>query len=237
VYPTIKENLNDNIERFQEIERLYKLGVAEIKKKLVKQKDNEWHIPVKQLMGFNNMALIFEVISEFGFSERQVDEVIKLTESESGKYIVSPDLNYRIIKHRHWFIISPADSVLSSTISIDEKDKSVIFERGILHFEMTENQQPSTSNQIACLDTKGIEFPLILRKWKASDYFYPLGMKKKKKLSRFFIDHKLSKTEKEKVWVIEMNKKIIWVVGMRIDERFKITDKTKNVLKISLRHS
>jgi tRNA(Ile)-lysidine synthase len=56
VYPVVKENLNDNINRFKEIEKLYKLGIAEIKRKLVKQKENEWHIPIKQLMGFNNRA-------------------------------------------------------------------------------------------------------------------------------------------------------------------------------------
>ena len=237
VYPQVKENLVDNIERFKEIEKLYKLSVAEIKKKLVKQKGSEWHIPVKQLMGYQNQALIYEIIADYGFLEKQIDEVIKLSGSESGKYIDSPALQYRIIKHRHWFIISPVNSAESGMIIIEENDKTVIFENGMLQFEVTSNQQPVTSTQIACLDSKDITFPLILRKWKTGDYFYPLGMKKKKKLSRFFIDNKLSKADKEKVWVIEMDKKIIWVAGMRIDERFKMTEKTKEVLKIELKTS
>ena len=121
-------------------------------------------------------------------------------------------------------------------IIIEEKNKTLQFEEGKIELEriQTSDFNPQTSNNIACLDSKDINFPLILRKWKTGDYFYPLGMKKKKKLSRFFIDQKLSKTEKERTWVIEMNKKIIWVVGHRIDERFKIIDKTKQVLQISL---
>ena len=235
VYPQVKENLADNIERFKEIERLYKLSVASLKKKLVKEKGNEWHIPIKQLLGYNNRALIYEIISEFGFGEKQIDEVLKLAESESGRYLDSPAFIYRLIKHRHWFIISPVQSAASGIIIIEQKDKTVGFEKGILHIAETNNQQPTNSNLTACLDSKEISYPLILRKWKQGDYFYPLGMKKKKKLSRFFIDSKLSKPAKEKIWVIESNKKIIWVVGHRIDERFKITDKTRSVLKLELK--
>ena len=235
VYPQVNENLNDNIDRFKEIEKLYKLAVSDIKKKLVKEKGREWHIPVKQLMGYNNRALIYEIIADFGFTEKQIDEVIKLAESNSGKYLDSPTFNYRIIKHRHWFIISPVNSVDSRMIIIEEKDKAVLFEERVIEIERFQisNFKPQASDNIACLDSKEIKYPLILRKWKTGDYFYPLGMKKKKKLSRFFIDQKLSKSEKEKTWVIEMDKKIIWVVGKRIDERFKVTEQTKSVLKIS----
>jgi tRNA(Ile)-lysidine synthase len=235
-YPGVELNLLNNIERFTEIEKLYRLSVGDIKKKLVKLKGKEWHIPIKQLMGYNNRALIYEVIVDFGFTEKQIDEVIKLSESESGKYIDSPTSNYRLIRHRQWFIISSVNSAESATIIIEEKDKQTIFEEGTLQLEkpQTSNLKRQTSNNIAQLDAKEISFPLLLRKWKTGDYFYPLGMKKKKKLSRFFIDQKLSKTEKEKAWVIEMNKKIIWVVGHRIDDRFKISDNTNSVLQISI---
>jgi tRNA(Ile)-lysidine synthase len=239
VYPQVKENLQDNVKRFKNIEKLYQFSVNELKKKLCRQKGNEIHIPVKQLMGYDNTALIYEIISAYGFNEKQVDEVIKLAASDSGKYIQSPDNNYRIIKHRHWFIISPVTATESATIIIEQNDKSINFSLGRLSIETTSNLsfdklRIQTSNEAALLDAKDIKFPLLLRKWKTGDYFYPLGMKKKKKLNRFLIDQKLSLSDKENVWVIESDQRIIWVVGYRIDERFKITDKTKSIIAISL---
>jgi|CXWL01.1.fsa_nt_gi tRNA(Ile)-lysidine synthase len=238
VYPQAKENLQDNISRFKEIEKLYQFMVSELKKKLCKQKGKEIHIPVKQLMAYNNKALIYEIISGYGFHEKQVEEVVKLAESDSGKYIQSPESNYRIIKHRHWFIISPVLAIESENVIIEEGDKEMRFSLGSLHIETTSNLSRKlsgqTSNEAVSLDAKEIQFPLLLRKWKNADYFYPLGMKKKKKLNRFLIDQKLSVSAKENVWVIESNQRIIWVVGYRIDERFKITPATKNVFQFRL---
>lgn len=235
VYPQVKENLTDNINRFKEIERLYHFSTQLLIKKLCRVKGNEIHIPVKQLMQYNNRALIYEIIHPYGFSEKQVDELQKLAASESGKFIDSPVLHFRIVKNRHWFIITPVQSTESAIIVIEEKDTTVLFEAGRLSIKKAAaaNTELSTSNDTAMLDANRVTYPLLLRKWKTGDYFYPLGMKKKKKLARFFIDQKLSKTDKEKVWVIESNKKIIWIVGHRIDDRFKITSSSNTVLKIN----
>ncbi len=235
VYPQVKDNLQDNIERFKEIEKLYRFTTGELRKKLCKPKGTEWHIPVKQLMQFNSRALIYELIRDFGFNEKQVDEVIKLASSESGKFIESPRFQYRLIKHRHWFIISPAHDAASATIVIESTDKEVLFEGGYIQIGKCSDVQMSTDDRVATLDAADIQFPLVLRKWKTGDYFYPLGMRKKKKLSRFFIDQKMSRTEKENIWVIESNKRILWVITHRIDDRFKITGKTKSVLRLTLK--
>lgn len=237
VYPQVNKNLQDNISRFKEIEKLYQYAVNDLKKKLCRQKGEEVHIPVKQLLQLNNKAFFYELILDYGFGEKQVEELIRLTASESGKYIESPDGKFRVIKHRHWLIISPNRSVAASTISISLQEDSVQFEAGTLKFKQSDHsgQLPPSSVDEAWLDSRQLRYPLVLRKWKTGDYFYPLGMRKKKKLARFFIDIKLSKTDKEKVWVLESNNRIAWVIGYRIDDRFKLTSSTSSLLKLLLR--
>jgi tRNA(Ile)-lysidine synthase len=235
VFPQAEDNLLNNIDRFREIEMLYQQSVNLHTKKLLEQKGKEIHIPVLKLLKTIPLhTIIYEVIKDYGFTAHQTGEVVALLKSETGKYVQSA--SHRILKNRNWLIIAPNENVEAETILIEENIKEVEFQQGRIAIEVctTTNHKPQTTNLIAQLNASEIKFPLLLRKWKTGDYFYPLGMTKKKKLSRFFIDQKLSLTQKEKTWVIEMDKKIIWVVGLRIDDRFKITDSTKNILQITL---
>ncbi|MBI2731215.1 MAG: tRNA lysidine(34) synthetase TilS [Sphingobacteriales bacterium] len=242
VLPSIKEyfhaadeNILCNAERFREVEELYNQAILLHKKKLMEQKGNEFYIPVLKLKKSTPLhSIIYEIVKDFNFTAHQTEEVMALLDSKTGKYISSS--THRIIKNRNWLIIAPVAAADAQIYVIEKWESNVqcsMFNVQ-LTFEATTNHKLQTKNNIAQLDAAEIKFPLLLRKWKAGDYFYPLGMKKKKKLSRFFIDTKLSKTEKEDVWVMESDKRIFWVVGHRIDERFKVTDKTKEVLKISI---
>ncbi len=239
VFPGVEENLINNIERFGEIDELYRQIIRQYTKKLIENKGNEIHTPVLKLKKIKALStVLYEIIKEFGFTAHQADEAKKLLDSESGKYISSA--THKIIKNRNWIIIAPHNTMTASNILIEENEKEVKFEDGILKFEKTtaEKIEITAHSSIALLDADKITFPLLLRKWKRGDYFYPLGMKKtsgtpaKKKLGKFFIDQKLSIVEKEKIWIIESNKKIIWVVGRRIDDRFKVISNSTRLIKI-----
>jgi tRNA(Ile)-lysidine synthase len=233
-FAEVNENVLSNINRFREVEMLYQQAIDQHKKRLLEYKGNEIHIPVLKLKKTAPLySIVYEIIKDYGFSSSQTDEVIALLHSESGKYVQS--VSHRVIKNRQWLIIAPKQSEQAETVLIEPGDANVqcgMFNIQLSILEAT-SHQPTTSNLVACLDADEIKFPLLLRKRKQGDYFYPLGMTKKKKLSRFFIDQKLSKTDKEKIWVIEMDRKILWIVNHRIDDRFKITAKTKKVLKIT----
>ncbi|MCB0716483.1 MAG: tRNA lysidine(34) synthetase TilS [Chitinophagaceae bacterium] len=239
VFPAVDQNLQQNIYRFSEIEKLYQFSVGKLLDKICVRKNEEVRVPVKQLMQLNNRALIYELIRPFHFTEKQIEEVIKLSSSESGRYLNAPDQQYQIVKHRHWFIIHPLREKNNATIVITENENQISFANGALTIDVTDKLKIPSTVHTALLDIEKIEFPLVLRRWKEGDYFYPLGLKKKnsqrvgkKKIARFLIDAKLPKSEKDNIWVIESNQKICWVVGHRIDERFKITPRTKKALRI-----
>lgn len=235
IYPEAEQNLLANQQRFAETELLYQQSIQQHKKKLLEFKGNEIHIPVLKLKKAEPLkTILFEIVSDYGFTAAQLNDVVDLLDAANSKYVQSA--THRIIKNRSWLIIAPLQNEESAFVLIEENDQQVSTAAFQLRFSVIEKQDAeiNTDHSVALIDSTTVTFPLLLRKWKTGDYFYPLGMKKKKKLARFFIDQKLSRTEKENVWVIESNKKIVWVVGHRIDDRFKISASTKTLLKISL---
>lgn len=233
VFPNVEQNLLQNIQRFRDIEILYNQALERHTRKLLTVKGNEVHIPVLRLQQLQPLhTLLWEITRPYGFTAAQVTEIAKLLQAESGSYVASA--THRIIRNRNWLIVAPKAAETAANILIEAHDTTIRFAAGTLRITHTANTPGIISQHAhtACLDAADIRFPLLLRRWKQGDYFYPLGMRKKKKVSRFLIDQKLSATAKEKVWVIESNRKIIWVAGLRIDDRFKLTPASQKVVKI-----
>lgn len=262
IYPEVMTNLADNIDRFRDVEVLYQESVERHVKKLLEVKGNEVHIPVLKLKKAPAPAsLLYEMARPFGFTPAQTADMLGLLDSETGRYVASPA--YRLFRNRNWLILAPVVNLEATHVLVEGPDRVVPYAAGQLSIQTVpltdvpviipaepaaepashgkkkkgtgKAAAPSPYNPVAYLDSRLFEFPLILRPWKAGDYFYPLGMQKKKKVARFLIDAKLSQTDKEKVWVLECNKRIVWVVGMRIDDRFKITPHTQAVIKLSVK--
>jgi tRNA(Ile)-lysidine synthase len=234
VFPQVEENLLGNIERFRSVAAFYDLSVEKLLKDLVENWGEEQRIAIKKLEPYRNTSIIYEILYRFGFGEKQVPEILKLLDANPGKFIENE--NYRIIRHGRWLVIAKRSSS-SSIHAIAAQQDQVEFEPGFISLRPVNIQDfvLDRSPEKAFIDARYLSFPLILRKWKQGDYFYPLGMRKKKKIARFLIDLKLSLNAKENIWVLESNKKIVWVVGLRIDERVRITDSTKNLIEITFK--
>lgn len=251
-FPQVEENILSNINRLNEVQTLYHQAIELHKKILVKKKGEEVHIPILKLKKTQPLnTVLWEIIKPYSFTSNQTNEVIKLLAAHNGSCVQSA--THRIINNRNWLIITPLKDTISQNIIITKETNKINFEGGILIFNQlpftiekqsklieiinekqeNTNEKRKTRNELATLDFDKIEFPLLLRKWKQGDFFYPLGMEKKQKLSKFFINQKLSIIEKENVWVIESNKKIIWVVGYRIDNRYRLTNSTRNKMSIT----
>lgn len=232
-FPGAVKNMAATIERMKEAEILYQEALDKHRKRLLFQEDNTWKVPVLKLQkSIPLQTIAWELFRVFGCSSAQTEQVLSLLDSESGRYVETA--THRIIRNRQWLLITPLATVDAPLVVIEPEQAHIHFSGGQLHLRKQERGTSAipTAAETAWLDAAQVSYPLILRKWKQGDYFYPLGMPKKKKVSRFLIDQKLSLPQKENVWVLESNKRIVWVVGMRVDDRVKITPKTKEVLSV-----
>jgi tRNA(Ile)-lysidine synthase len=233
LFPNAVMNVNESISRFAEVETLYRKAIEQERKKLVEQRGQDHYIPVRKLRHHEPVAtILYELLVPFGFTSAQLPHVLDLLTAESGRYISSA--SHRVIRNRDFLIITTLPAETADLIIVDAAP--CIINTGKYNFSFSIHDKPKaipSNKDEAYIDLDTIQFPLILRKWRIGDHFYPLGMNmKKKKVSRLLVDEKIPLHEKEDIRILECNKRIAWVSGIRIDERFKLKDRTTKVLVI-----
>jgi len=179
----------------------------------------------------NYEALFYEILSSYGFTAW--DDIYSLFNAQSGSEIFSK--KYRLLKDRNVLLLSQIDSSSKQKHQIDLATKELLLEDCSWELETIDiSMKPlEKAKNIALIDKKTLKFPLEVRIWQKGDYFYPLGMQGKKKISKFYKDEKLSLLEKEKKYLLVSDGEIVWVEGERLDNRFKVTTQTEEIYKIT----
>ncbi len=186
----------------------------------------------------DNSAYLHQLFHPYGF--KQYEDIRSLLEAQTGKQLYSK--SHRLLKDRNYLLLSKIseNDIDHTDILLNENETSVALEGVQLKMESIILTKPwsfehiSLSPETAYFDKNLLVYPLSVRKWKKGDYFYPIGMSGRKKLSKFFKDEKYSLLEKENIWLLCSGTQIIWVIGKRMDDRFKVSNKTKNILKATL---
>ncbi|WP_417445243.1 tRNA lysidine(34) synthetase TilS [Joostella sp.] len=173
-------------------------------------------------------SYFYHLFKDFGFNDPT--DLINIIDSQSGKQLFSS--THRLVRDRDEIIISTAEKEEEIVDFFIEESQSLITTPIKISIDLVEHIEAGDSHSIY-VDKETLKFPLKLRKWENGDYFYPFGMQGKKKLSKFFKDEKISLLDKEKQWLLcDTHNTIIWIVGKRADNQFKVTEKTKQIIKI-----
>lgn len=199
-----------------------------LKTSIVRQEGGLQYFDLKKLKAQPNLsAVLYLLLNEYHFTAWE--DIEGLLEAESGKMVLSK--SHRLLKDRNSLILSPFFKNINSEIMIEKDEKIINFPAGKLICESVINVTELNS-QIAYLAAEKVTYPLKLRIWKPGDKFQPFGMKGHKKVSDFLKDEKLNLFEKENTWVLLSEKTIVWVVGHRIHEAFRIKKGENKILKI-----
>ena len=232
INPGLESTFATTLKNLQFAANWHQRSMQSLKQKLIHHLPVGNVIYIRQLMS-QAMAkqLFYELIRDFEFTPQQSAEIFsKLETATSGAEFNSP--GFRMVKDRQRLIIGPIKHRNNSVYSLQKNDEKVHLNQFVLHqqFSSTPSDFVKDNLQIQ-VDAKKLNYPLVIRKWMPGDYFYPLGLGKKQKLKKFFINEKFSVPEKEAVWLLTSNEKIVWIIGHRMDDRFRITEQSKEVVR------
>ena len=230
INPTFKTDLKQTMTYLREGQQLIEDYITLVKPKFWSDKADVYEIDLEALTALPHYeSVLYHCLKPYGFTDWT--SVKNILEAQSGKQVVSEQYvllkdrtNLQLYKQKNVDQlpkeINDSFTINDNTYVIDQSDDQSLIKLDLPHTEY--------------FDTETIKLPLSIRRWQVGDQFYPLGMTGKKKLSDFFTDQKISVREKEKIWLLcDAYDRIIWIIGYRIDNRFKITDQTKSYLKIS----
>jgi len=232
--PNLEETFWQSAQRINQVEEVFKDVLTDISKAACKRRQNDLIIELEKLQGRpGSDVLLFELIRPYGFNFSQLQSLIQSIDSTGKKFISA---THQLIVDRKQLIISERSKDETDEIFIGRETKTINFSEGALQiFKIDASvHNVSADPNTASLDYEKLSFPLKLRKWQHGDSFFPLGMKHKKKVSDFMIDSKFPLNLKAKTHLLISGKDVAWVVGWRIDERFKISAGTTKVYCLKL---
>lgn len=231
INPSVKEAINRTSEHLSQVANIYMDYVEHAKKNIVDGKC----IRIDELLKcVEPEAILFELLSPYGFNSSVIKQAFEAIGSISGKRFYAD--KYMLVKDRNCFIVDVIqDNKDDDVFYIDEENTSVPYpiSLSIEAIEYSSDFVIERDRNILYLDKHKLKYPLVLRRWKQGDWFIPFGMKGRKKLSDYFSDNKFSILDKENTWVLCSGNDIVWLVGHRSDNRYRITDKTKMIAKIA----
>jgi len=222
--PSIQDTIKGEIKILEGVSQIYTTKTEEIRKELMQEKNGIVKFKISDLLALNSLQnYLYELLNPYGFVT--IDAIAKTLQGQSGKQFFSA--THQLVVDREYILISPV-KIENEVFVIAEKTVDLLIPLS-LKFKITADKNIVLDSAIAKLDFEKLKFPLTLRKWQEGDKFMPLGMKKFKKLSDFFIDIKFSILDKQEQWLLCSGDDIVWVVGCRIDERYKLETDTKKV--------
>ena len=231
INPGFRKNILETITTLSDVDEIYRNTIENIKKEVFTVSDQKILINISRIKGLTPLnTILYELIRPYHFPKQSVSDIIESLDGIAGKQFYSS--THRLIKDRENLIITELPEYERDLYYVED---DVIHISQPIPLSFTQSDIPEElefprEKRIASIDYDLLDFPLIIRKWKQGDYFQPLGMKNIKKVSDFFIDNKLSIHDKENTWLIVSGNKIVWIIGQRIDDRFKITAKSNRML-------
>ena len=229
--PNFMDSFQNTQNYLQDAQMLVEDASIMVYQQVAKQEEEAIFFDLNQLKKLPNYkSYLYQWLNEFGFTAW--DDIYDLVDSQSGKQVFSAE--FRLLKDRDFLILSPLNAIdEEAEYNIDSSQNQINIPLNLSFSKVTDIS--IGSNTTIFVDEDTLQFPLVLRHWKEGDSFQPFGMNgKSKKVSKLFKDEKLSLIDKENVWLLCSGTEIVWIIGMRQDDRFRITNTTKNLLKIQL---